>query len=118
MEGFMRCIPSFAVMNATDREQAVAKDHLVAYLQEASPTLANDPSRTASESTLRYVCSFPWRQDDDGIRYVHLFQHHDRFMAKPEYFHVTASANWWPKNCRSLPPQCRTSGRAPLRLVS
>jgi hypothetical protein len=118
MEGFMRCIPSFAVMNATDREQAVAKEHLVAYLQTASPTPANDPSTTACDDALSYVCSFPWRQDECGIRYVHLFQHQDRFMTKPEYFHVTASPDWWPEGCRSLPPQRRTSGRAPLRLVS
>jgi hypothetical protein len=118
MEGFMRCIPSFAVMNATDREQAAAKEHLVAYLQEAGLTPANDPSVTACDSALSYLCSIPCRQDNDVIRYVHLFQYQDPFMTKPDYFHVTASADWWPENCRSLPPQHRTSGRAPLRLVS
>lgn len=114
----MRCIPSFAVMNATDRELAVAKEHLVAHLQEAGLTPANGSSVTVCDSALSYLCSIPCRQDDDVIRYVHLLQHQDPLMIKPEYFHVTASADWWPENCRSLPPQRRTSGRAPLRLVS
>lgn len=114
----MRCIPSFAVMNATDRERAVAQGHLVAYLQEAGLLTANEPPAAARDSAPSYLCSIPFRQDDDAVRYVHLFQHQDASMIKPEYFHVTASPDWWPENCRSLPPQHRTSGRAPLRLVS
>jgi hypothetical protein len=118
MEGFMRCIPSFAVMNATDREHVVAKEQLVAYLRDSNLAAANGLAVAECDSALTYLCSIPYRQDDGVVRYVHLWQHDDRFMTKPEYFHVTASPDWWPEGCRSLPPQHRTSGRAPLRLVS
>ena len=113
----MRCVPSFAVMNATDREWAVAKDQLVAFLMESNPT-PNDSESELPDTAMTYLCSIPYRQDDGAIRYVHLFQYQDPFMIKPEYFHVVASPAWWPDGCRSLPPQARTSGRAPLRLVS
>jgi hypothetical protein len=117
MEGFMRCIPSFAVMNTTDRERAVAQGQLVAFLKETDPSW-DDPGPEAAENALTYLCSIPYRQDDGAIRFAHLFQRDDPFGTKPEYFHVTASPEWWPQGCRSLPPQQRTSGRAPLRLVS
>jgi hypothetical protein len=113
----MRCIPSFAVMNATDGEWAVAKAQLVAFLKDTNQS-SDDLGSEVPGSTLTYLCSIPYRQDDGAIRYAHLFQHHDPFIREPEYFHVVASPGWWPQGCRSLPPQQRTSGRAPLRLVS
>jgi hypothetical protein len=118
MEGFMRCIPSFAVMNATDRELAVARQQFTAFLKDAGLLPDHDVPAEASDSALTYLCSIPCRQGDGVIRYVHLFQHDDRFTKKRDYYHVAASPDWWPEGCRSLPPQRRTSGRAPLRLVS
>lgn len=112
----MRCIPSFAVMSATDREWAAARQQLVAFLTEASPVSDHDRAAEESNGALTYLCSIPCRQDDGIIRYAHLFQHNDRLTQEPAYFRVAASPDWWPQGCRSLPPLRRTSDRAPLRL--
>jgi hypothetical protein len=118
MEGFMRSIPTFAVMSAIDPEWVAAKERLAAFLEETGLAPDGDGAAEAPENVLTYLCSIPRRQDNGAIHYVHLFQHDDRFMTKPAYFHVAASPGWWPDGCRSLPPQRRTGGRALLRLVS
>jgi hypothetical protein len=111
----MRCIPSFAVMSATDREWSTARQQLVAFLNEAGPISGRDAAAEA-DGAVTYLCSIPCRQDGGIIRYAHLFQHNDRLTQEPAYFRVAASPDWWPKGCRSLPPLRRTSERAPLRL--
>jgi hypothetical protein len=118
MEGFMRCIPCFAVMSVADREWVAARQQTVAFLKENGLTPDGDTPPGMVESALTYLCSIPCRQNNGIIRYVHLFQFHPQLVTKPTYFHVVASPGWWPEVCRSLPPRHRTSGRAPLRLVS
>jgi hypothetical protein len=118
MEELMRCIPTCAVMNAIDREWVAARRQLAAFLEETGPTPDDDARVEAPDSALTYLCSIPCRQSDGVIRYIHLFQQTGRCVTKPAYFHVAASAGWWPEDYRSLPPQRRTSGRAPLSLVS
>ncbi len=114
----MRCIPTCAVMNAIDREWVAAREQLAAFLEEAGPAPHDEARAETPDSALTYLCSIPSRQGNGVIRYVHLFQQTGRFITKPAYFHVAASPGWWPEGCRSLPPQRRTSGRAPLSLVS
>ena len=114
----MRCIPSFAVMSATDPEWVAAKQQLAAFLNDTGLASGRDAQEEVADNPPSYLCSIPCRQNDGVIRYVHLFEHNRRFTTKPAYFHVAASAGWWPEGCRSLPPLRRTGGRAPLRLVS
>jgi hypothetical protein len=118
MEELMRCIPTCAVMNAIDREWVAAREQLAAFLESTGPAPDDDARAEAPDSALTYLCSIPCRQSDGVIRYVHLFEQTGPFTTKPVYFHVAASPGWWPEDCRSLPPQHRTSGRAPLSLVS
>lgn len=114
----MRCIPCFAVMNLADRERVAARQQIAALLKEDGSAPDGDTPPETPESALTYLCSIPCRRNNGIIRYVHLFQFHPQLVTKPTYFHVVASPGWWPKVCRSLPPRHRTSGRAPLRLVS
>lgn len=114
----MRCIPCFAVMSVTDIEWVAAKQQIAAFLNENDLAPDRDTLVDTPDNALTYLCSIPCRQEDGVIRYTHLFQYNTRCMTTPTYFHVAASPSWWPTVCRSLPPRRRTSGRAPLCLVS
>jgi hypothetical protein len=118
MEEFLRCIPTVAVMSVIDHEQGLARERLATFLDEGSQVPDDDARIGAGDRELTYLCSFPHRRDNGVIGYVHLFQDSNHVTTKASYFHVAASPDWWPKSCRSLPPQRSTSGRALLRLVS
>lgn len=114
----MQAIPTFAVMNTIDPELDVAKRRLAAYFEEARGATAYRAYGAAQRSHgLSYLCSIPRRYSSGDIRYVHIFQP-DRVTAGDAYFSVAASPRWWPVGCVSLQPQCRSEGRAALRLVS
>jgi hypothetical protein len=117
----MRCISTFAVMDALDPELAAAQRRLAAYLEETSPAAEHgkNPASLWANTSLMYRWSIPRRQDNGTILYFHVFQH-DRVMTGGRYFTlgVVASAGWWPIGCPSLVPQGRTQSRAALRLVS
>jgi hypothetical protein len=117
----MRCISTFAVMDAIDPELDAARRRFAAHLAETSPAAGHgtDPASLWASGSWTYRCSIPRRQEDGAILYVHVFQH-DRVMTGGGYFSlgIAASPGWWPVGCQSLIPQGRTQGRAVLRLVS
>jgi len=114
----MQAIPTFALMNSIDPELDVAKRRLAAYFDETKGSTGYGRSAAGQRShSLSYLCSIPRRYSSGDIRYVHIFQP-DRVTAGDAYFSVAASPRWWPVGCVSLQPQCRSEGRAALRLVS
>lgn len=120
----MICIPTCAVMPASDPELVIARRRLAARLREMKADCdrsgAGGPETAAvwiAEEWI-YLCSSPHRENGRAIRYIHIFQHPglptggDRLALA-----IAASDQWWPIGCAS-PALPRTPRRASLRLVS
>jgi hypothetical protein len=121
----MRCILTRAIMDRADPEYATALRSLAQqstamrrYLTREAGTGTVDDPKAWSIDNWQYLASVPFREDDNTIRYVHVFRHM-RLMHNdaPLATGIPASAAWWPVSCHSAAPQ-RTPSRARLKLVS
>jgi hypothetical protein len=70
----MRCISTFAVMDAIDPELGATRRRFAAHLAETSPAAGHgtDPASLWASGSWTYRCSIPRRQEDGAILYVHI----------------------------------------------
>jgi hypothetical protein len=115
----MRCIPTHVRMSSADPERPRAMCALLAELRTRHLDTGSDPMQIHQGVCWQYVCSTPFRRDDNAIIYLHVFYHAWHPVTdEPITIGIPATPAWWPDaSCEMLSPP-RSEPTARLRLVS